>query len=85
MRHALLLPARRHAYGDQYRATDLRIPGAGKLELRFTPEGASEAQVRDGARGAARCSCQCPLARAAATLGVSRCPSITLCRFLLPC
>ena len=27
----------RHAFGDQYRATDLRIPGAGKLELKFTP------------------------------------------------
>jgi isocitrate dehydrogenase len=27
----------RHAYGDQYRATDLRVPGAGKLELTFTP------------------------------------------------
>jgi isocitrate dehydrogenase len=35
----------RHAYGDQYRATDLRIPGPGKLELRYTPEGASEPQV----------------------------------------
>lgn len=34
----------RHAYGDQYRATDLRIPGPGKLELRYTPEGASEPQ-----------------------------------------
>jgi isocitrate dehydrogenase len=26
----------RHAYGDQYRATDVRIPGEGKLELVFT-------------------------------------------------
>jgi isocitrate dehydrogenase len=25
----------RHAYGDQYRATDVLIPGAGKLTLRF--------------------------------------------------
>lgn len=25
----------RHAYGDQYRATDLRIPGPGKLKLTF--------------------------------------------------
>ncbi|MCV6594879.1 MAG: NADP-dependent isocitrate dehydrogenase [Silicimonas sp.] len=25
----------RHAYGDQYRATDFRFPGAGKLTLRF--------------------------------------------------
>ncbi|MBV8074746.1 MAG: NADP-dependent isocitrate dehydrogenase, partial [Candidatus Eremiobacteraeota bacterium] len=27
----------RHAFGDQYRATELRIPGAGKLTLRFEP------------------------------------------------
>ncbi|HKT54601.1 MAG TPA: NADP-dependent isocitrate dehydrogenase [Caulobacteraceae bacterium] len=25
----------RHAYGDQYRATDFRVPGPGKLTLRF--------------------------------------------------
>ena len=28
----------RHAYGDQYRATDLRIPSKGTLTLTFTPE-----------------------------------------------
>ncbi|MGB1547933.1 MAG: NADP-dependent isocitrate dehydrogenase [Alphaproteobacteria bacterium] len=27
----------RHAFGDQYRATDFRVPGAGKLTLRFEP------------------------------------------------
>jgi isocitrate dehydrogenase len=27
----------RHAFGDQYRATELRVPGAGKLTLTFTP------------------------------------------------
>jgi isocitrate dehydrogenase len=27
----------RHAFGDQYRATDTKIPGAGKLMLTFTP------------------------------------------------
>ena len=27
----------RHAFGDQYRATDLVVPGAGKLTLTFTP------------------------------------------------
>ena len=27
----------RHAFGDQYRATDTRIPGDGKLMLTFTP------------------------------------------------
>lgn len=29
----------RHAYGDQYKATDLKIPGPGKLQLIYTPEG----------------------------------------------
>lgn len=29
----------RHAFGDQYKATDLHIPGPGKLTLTFTPEG----------------------------------------------
>ncbi len=29
----------RHAYGDQYKATDLKIPGAGTLTLTFTPKG----------------------------------------------
>jgi len=32
----------RHAFGDQYRATDLRVPGKGKLTLTFTPSDASE-------------------------------------------
>jgi len=50
-------PVRRHAYGDQYRATDLRIPGPGKLELRYTPEGSTEAQVRGGLLGCAVCVC----------------------------
>jgi len=27
----------RHAFGDQYRATDFKVPGAGKLEIKFTP------------------------------------------------
>ena len=27
----------RHAYGDQYRATDFLIPSAGKLIMKFTP------------------------------------------------
>ncbi|XP_046572662.1 LOW QUALITY PROTEIN: isocitrate dehydrogenase [NADP] cytoplasmic-like [Haliotis rubra] len=28
----------RHAYGDQYKATDFVVPGPGKLEMKFTPE-----------------------------------------------
>jgi isocitrate dehydrogenase len=27
----------RHAYGDQYRATDFKVPGPGKLTVTFTP------------------------------------------------
>jgi isocitrate dehydrogenase len=32
----------RHAFGDQYRATDLVVPGAGALTLTFTPEDGGE-------------------------------------------
>ncbi|MEU4092795.1 NADP-dependent isocitrate dehydrogenase [Streptomyces sp. NPDC026673] len=32
----------RHAFGDQYRATELRIPGAGTLTLGFTPADGSD-------------------------------------------
>jgi len=37
----------RHAFGDQYRATDFKVPGKGKLTLRFEPEGGGEAIERD--------------------------------------
>src|SRR5687768_11175297 len=29
----------RHAFGDQYRATDFIVPGKGKLTMKFVPEG----------------------------------------------
>src|SRR6476659_5954610 len=32
----------RHAFGDQYRATDTRIPGPGTLTLTYTPKNGSE-------------------------------------------
>jgi isocitrate dehydrogenase len=32
----------RHAFGDQYRATDMVVPGQGKLVLTFTPTDGSE-------------------------------------------
>ncbi|MGZ5337838.1 MAG: NADP-dependent isocitrate dehydrogenase, partial [Solirubrobacterales bacterium] len=35
----------RHAFGDQYRATDTRIPGEGKLTLNFAPKDASEPPI----------------------------------------
>ncbi|MCG5220720.1 NADP-dependent isocitrate dehydrogenase [Streptosporangium sp. KLBMP 9127] len=32
----------RHAFGDQYRATDFKVPGEGSLTLTFTPKDGSE-------------------------------------------
>ncbi len=29
----------RHGFGDQYKATDFKVPGKGKLTMTFTPEG----------------------------------------------
>ncbi|MDJ0609895.1 MAG: NADP-dependent isocitrate dehydrogenase [Kiloniellales bacterium] len=37
----------RHAFGDQYRATDFLVPGAGKLTMTFTPAGGGEPQTYD--------------------------------------
>ncbi len=37
----------RHAFGDQYRATDTVIKGKGKLTMTFTPEDGSEVQQFD--------------------------------------
>ena len=34
----------RHAFGDQYRATDFKVPGAGTLTMTFTPEDGSKPQ-----------------------------------------
>jgi len=36
----------RHAYADQYRATDFLVPGKGKLTIRFDPEDGGEAIER---------------------------------------
>jgi isocitrate dehydrogenase len=33
----------RHAFGDQYRATDFLVPGKGRLTMRFEPEDGGEA------------------------------------------
>jgi isocitrate dehydrogenase len=35
----------RHAFGDQYRATDTRIPGEGTLTLNFTPNDSSQSPI----------------------------------------
>ena len=32
----------RHAFGDQYRATDFKVPGSGTVTLTFTPDDGSE-------------------------------------------
>ena len=34
----------RHAFGDQYRATDFKVPGPGKLTLSYVPEDGSAPQ-----------------------------------------
>ncbi len=40
----------RHAFGDQYRATDFKVPGAGTVTLTFTPEDGSEPIVHEVVR-----------------------------------
>ncbi|MDA1098808.1 MAG: NADP-dependent isocitrate dehydrogenase [Proteobacteria bacterium] len=37
----------RHAFGDQYRATDFLVPGKGKLTMKFEPEGGGEVIERE--------------------------------------
>lgn len=37
----------RHAFGDQYRATDFLVPGAGKLTMKFEPADGGEAIERE--------------------------------------
>ena len=37
----------RHAFGDQYRATDFVVPGPGKLTISFVPEGGGEPITRE--------------------------------------
>jgi isocitrate dehydrogenase len=37
----------RHAFGDQYRATDLVVPGPGKLTMTFTPQGGGKPMQYD--------------------------------------
>ncbi len=37
----------RHAFGDQYRATDFVVPGAGRLTMTFTPDGGGEPIERE--------------------------------------
>ena len=39
----------RHAHGDQYKATDFKVPGAGTVTITFTPEG-GEPVVREVAK-----------------------------------
>ncbi|MCP2678478.1 NADP-dependent isocitrate dehydrogenase [Maricaulaceae bacterium NA33B04] len=37
----------RHAFGDQYKASDMLVPGAGKLTLTFTPDDGGEPITKD--------------------------------------
>lgn len=36
----------RHAFGDQYRATDFKVPGPGRLEISWTPSGGSDQPLK---------------------------------------
>ena len=38
----------RHAFGDQYKATDFKVPGKGKLTLSFVPEDGSDEYLLKG-------------------------------------
>ena len=40
----------RHAHGDQYRATDFRVPGPGTVTITFTPAGGGEPVTREVAQ-----------------------------------
>jgi isocitrate dehydrogenase len=40
----------RHAFGDQYRATDFKVPGAGSLTMTYTPDDGGEPMVFEVAR-----------------------------------
>ena len=42
----------RHAFGDQYRATDFKVPGAGKLTIKFQPADGGEVIEHEGVSGA---------------------------------
>jgi isocitrate dehydrogenase len=46
----------RHAFGDQYRATDMVVPGPGKLTLTFTPKGTPHEGGQAGTPAAAGAS-----------------------------
>ena len=37
----------RHAFGDQYKATNIKVKGKGKLTLTFTPEGGGAPEVHE--------------------------------------
>ncbi|MGM0560670.1 MAG: NADP-dependent isocitrate dehydrogenase [Pseudomonadota bacterium] len=37
----------RHAYGDQYKATDFTVPGPGKLTITYTPDDGGEPVTRE--------------------------------------
>ena len=58
----------RHAFGDQYRATDIKVPGAGTLSLTFTPDDGSAPQQYEmylPRRPASRSACTTLTARSA--------------------
>jgi len=40
----------RHAHGDQYKATDFRVPGPGTVTITFTPDGGGQPVTREVAK-----------------------------------
>jgi len=63
----------RHAFGDQYKATDMVLDRPGTLTLTFTPDDGSAAESHEVreiwvcARADCRCAVSTPLFRAALT------------------
>jgi isocitrate dehydrogenase len=41
----------RHAYGDIYRAVEMKVPGKGKVSMTFTPEGGAPQEIGEFAIG----------------------------------
>ena len=65
----------RHAYGDIYRATEMKIPGPGKVTLTYQPDGGGPAQTLEvhTFKGTAASRWRCTTPRKAST--ASRAPS----------
>lgn len=72
----------RHAFGDQYKATDLVVPGPGKLTLTYTPANGSPEtyEVRPACCGV----CICRTQSRRANHGAARAKSLAVSRRVMP-